>query len=426
MTPNSAKAPIEESSEPDGIATDPGPSRPPRPVITEPDSVSDTPDPPAPANASDRAPAAAQPVRRMVSATNTGDTAEATTLEVLIVEDNRTNLALMTAMVNRLPGCRAKPFLSPRDAVAGLDALAFDIALVDYQMPQMDGVELIGRIRACPSHTSTPIVMITADSERSVRLAAIEAGAIEFLQKPIEPVEFCARLKSLGALCAAQKKLADTAAWLRSEVEKATSRLREREEEIILRLAYAAGYKDQETGEHTRRMAAYCGLLARRLGLPEEQCRDMELAAPMHDIGKVGIRDSVLQKPGKLDEAERRHINEHTLIGGAILGGSRAELLQLAAEIALTHHERWDGSGYPQGLSGTAIPLSGRIAAVADVFDALTTTRPYKRAWPMEAALTHLEAEAGRQFDPNCVTAFLAARSEVAAIMASMADTPPK
>lgn len=335
---------------------------------------------------------------------------------ILIIEDNRTNLMMMERLVGQVEGCIALPFADPLAVHARTGSLGYDIALIDYQMPGMDGISLIRALRAHAAYADQPLVMITADQEKSIRLDAIKAGAVEFLNKPIDPVEFRARLANIVRLSVVQRQLADRAEWLRAEVDKATAELRDREEEIIHRLALAAGYKDRETAEHTIRMARYCRYIAEGLGFEEELCRDIELAAPMHDIGKVGIRDAVLLKPGKLDADERAHMNEHTGIGGAILGNSKSRLMRLASEIAESHHERWDGRGYPRGLVGDAIPLVGRIAAVADVFDALTTERPYKAAWSVDRAFDYLQEKAGSEFDPVCVMALHQAQARVRTI----------
>lgn len=337
-------------------------------------------------------------------------------LTILIVEDNKTNLMLMEMLIRRLPDCDVLAYDNPVDVVRDLPGLSFDIALIDYQMPSMNGIELITAIRGVKAFADKPLVMVTADHDAVTRLNAIRAGAVEFLHKPIEPVEFKARIANLARLVDVQRKLADKAEWLRSEIDKATAELRRREEEIINRLTRAAGYKDRETGAHTLRVARYCGLLARELDLPEEACRDIQLAAPMHDIGKVGIRDDVLLKNGPLSAAERDHMNQHTRIGGAILQGSGCDLLKLASDIAVSHHERWDGTGYPSGLKGKEIPLVGRIAAVADVFDALTSRRPYKRAWPVDEAVAWVIGSAGSHFDPEVIGCFQAHLPEILAI----------
>lgn len=343
----------------------------------------------------------------------------------LIVEDNQTSLMLMEKMLTRyLPDCDILSYASPATLLAELPRLSFDIGIIDFQMPDMNGVQLIEAIRSDRRFAGKPFVMVTADRDAQTRMAAINAGAIDFLLKPIEPVEFKARIQNLMWLCEAQRKLANQADWLRAEVEKATMELRRREEEIIGCLTLAAGYKDVETTAHAARMAHYCAILARRLGFDDDACRDIRLAAPMHDIGKVGIRDDILQKQDGLSPSERQHMNEHARIGGSILGGSSCDLLQLAAQIAKTHHERWDGTGYPSGLKGDEIPLVGRIAAVADVFDALTTERPYKAAWTMEQAFAYLRQEAGKQFDPRCVETFVEAAAEIRAAKAKHPDEP--
>ena len=332
---------------------------------------------------------------------------------VLVVDDNRTNLMMIELLVRHVPGCEPVLRDDPVALAGELGDLAYDVALVDYQMPGMNGIELIGALKAAPGFIDQPIVMITADQERAIRIDAIRAGAVDFLHKPIEPVEFKARLANIARLSVVQRQLGDRALLLRAEIERATQDLRRREEEIIHRLTLAAGFKDRETAAHTVRMAQYCRSIAEALGFDEPSCRDIQLAAPMHDIGKVGIRDAVLLKPGRLDDDERRHMNEHTAIGSSILKGSESHLMKVAAEIAEFHHERWDGSGYPHGLAGEAIPLAARIAAVADVFDALTTARPYKPAWSIDDAFAHLEAGAGRDFDPRVVAAFQSARARV-------------
>jgi HD-GYP domain-containing protein (c-di-GMP phosphodiesterase class II) len=219
-------------------------------------------------------------------------------------------------------------------------------------------------------------------------------------------------------LRAANRKLSDKAEWLRSEVDKALAEVRERDKEIVDRLSLAADYKDAELGAHTRRVGAYSEAIARHMGLPEELCDDIRLASPMHDIGKVAIPDSVLLKAGPLTEAEFAVMQKHTVIGSQILSESKSCLLMLAAEIAEHHHEYWNGMGYPNRASGDNIPLSARIVAVADTFDALTTIRPYKEAWSSEQAIEYIVGRSGEQFDPQCIAAFQTALDEILAIMA--------
>ena len=327
-------------------------------------------------------------------------------MNVVIVDDSATNLALMRALVHRI-GAEPLPFADPVRALAEAPLLDADMFVVDYNMPEMDGLELISALRENAWSTDIPIVMVTASEQSAVRHAALEIGATDFLRRPIDRVEVKSRLRNLLRLRAAQKQLKDRAACLAAEVEAATRIIAEREEEIILRLARAAEFRDSDTGAHILRMARYSMVIAEGLGLERDLCRLIYLAAPMHDVGKIGVSDAVLLKPGRLTSEERALIEMHTLFGEEILSGSASRLIQIAREIAGSHHERWDGRGYPRGLKGTQIPLAGRIAAVADVFDALTSQRAYKPAWTLEEArATIVEGSAGR-FDPDSVEAFL-------------------
>lgn len=338
-------------------------------------------------------------------------------MRILLVDDNRTNLTFLTKLVQTIPGCIPLPFALPEDVLASAAELQFDIAVIDYQMPGLTGVELLTELMRFERHQGKPVVIVTSDTDTATRLTALNAGAIDFLTKPVNPLEFQARIRNLMALVDARNKLADRAEWLRTEVEKAVREIREREEEIIDRLTIAASYKDLETARHTRRVGLYSEAIAICAGLPSRLCSDIRLASPMHDIGKVAIPDAVLLKRGKFTDEEFVMMQRHTVVGWDILRESKSSLLRLAAEIAGSHHERWDGTGYPHRLSGNAIPLSGRIVAIADNFDALTTERPYKEAWPVEQAVAYIRAQAGSQFEPACVAAFDKALSRILDIM---------
>ncbi len=344
-----------------------------------------------------------------------------TRLSIVIVDDNRTSLALMDMLLRKLPNCTTQLFAEPQAFLDRLPGMDFDIAVFECHMPGVSGIELVRSVRAHGRLGARPVVIVTADQDPLTRESALKAGASEVLYRPIAPVEFKARLSALARPADAPRALRSEAGWESTPVAD-TAALRSIEEDLVSALARAAGYKDRETPLHATRMACYCAIIANHLGLSEEACAELRLAAPLHDIGKVGLRDDVLQNRGFLSEEQRRHMAEHTLIGHAILSGGRTKILKLAAEIALTHHERWDGGGYPRGLKGEEIPLAGRIAAVADVFDALTSLRPYKRAWSMNHAFTYLYENAGEQFDPNCVAAFQIGREEVEALMALMPD----
>jgi len=346
-------------------------------------------------------------------------------MNVLIIDDNDINLLMLKTLVSRSEGCTPLPFKYPSEALAWCAANDPDLLLLDYMMPDLDGITFLERFSALPGMHEVPVIMVTADHEREVRHRALEAGANDFLNKPIDRIEFLARLKNTLALRRSQKQLANRAEWLAEEVRKALADVTARERESIFLLTKAAEYRDPETGAHILRMAHYSRLIGARLGLPEDELDLLLEAAPMHDIGKVGIPDLILLKPGKLDDAEFAVMKRHAEIGWEILQGHSAgnRMLHMAAEIALSHHEKFDGSGYPRGLKGEAIPLIGRIVAVADVFDALTSARPYKPAWEIERAAAFVRDNAGSHFDPACVDAFFAAWDAVMEVRGRYQDS---
>jgi putative two-component system response regulator len=337
----------------------------------------------------------------------------------MIVEDNRANLTVLSGIIGKLPNCIVEGFDGSAKALARALQTNFDLILVDYLMPDMNGIELINSLRRLPSYQLVPIVMVTAASERQVRLRAIEAGATDFLNKPIDPVELKARVRNLLALRQAQNQVEQRAELLTAEVEAATRHLTEREEELIWRLARAMEYRDGGTGDHISRVARISQLIAEGLGQDRSFSRTLYLAAPLHDVGKIGVPDAILSKPGRLTDEEMTVMREHVNIGAHILEHGSSELIRVAAKIASTHHERWDGKGYPKGLAGTQIPLEGRITAVADVFDALCSERPYKPSWPLEDAYQEIVRNAGSQFDPACVAAFQIKWPEITDLMDS-------
>ena len=297
-----------------------------------------------------------------------------------------------------------------------------DLVIVDYMMPEMDGLEFIRLLREIPGREAIPVLMITANDQKQIRYRALDIGANDFLTKPVDKVEFLARAKNMLTLNDARKKLADQAAWLAEEVRKATHEVVERERETVIRLSRAAEFRDPETGAHILRMAHFSQIIARGMGLSESDQYLLLEAAPMHDIGKVGIADKILLKPGRLEPEEFEIMKRHATIGYELLQGSSSRVLQAGAEIARGHHEKFDGSGYPQGLKGEDIPIFSRIVAVADVFDALTSERPYKKAWDVEAAVDFLKAGSGSHFDPACVTAFLNAWDDVQRVRARYSE----
>lgn len=334
-------------------------------------------------------------------------------MKIAIIDDSESSLSLMSELVLGLRDVEAVTFPSSLAALMWLGQNPVDLVIVDYLMPSLNGLGFIELFRRDPNQTAIPVIMVTSSDSKDVRYMALQLGATDFLTKPIDPVEFTARVSNTLDAYKAHKALADQSAWLASEVARATERLMEREREALLFLGRTAEHRDPETGRHLTRMSTYSWLIALSLGLPAEQANRIKVASPLHDVGKVAIPDHILLKPGKLTPEEFAIMKGHAQHGANILAGSQSPLLQLACEIALSHHEWFDGSGYPNGLKGDDIPLSGRIVAVADVFDALTTTRPYKKAWSFDDAYDHLRDGAGSHFDPTCLAAFGAVLSDI-------------
>lgn len=327
-------------------------------------------------------------------------------MKILIIDDDLTNLKFFSYLLKAIQDVETIEFADARLALTWCESNEPDLVLVDYMMPDMDGLEFIAAFRGMRGKTSIPIIMATADTDNDVRYKALEMTANDFLTKPINKVELRARVTNMLALRKIQLQQANRANWLAEEVRKATSAVLLREREVIYRLSRASEYRDPETGAHILRMAQYSMLIAKNLGLSQQE-QDLILdAAPMHDVGKIGIPDQILLKPGRLTDEEMSIMRQHSAIGAEILGNSASALLQTAAEIALNHHEKYDGTGYPNGLKAEAIPLYGRIVAVADVFDALTSARPYKPAWEIDRAAQQIREGSGSHFDPRCVDAF--------------------
>ena len=342
-------------------------------------------------------------------------------MKIAIVDDSATFLEMIKSYIGDIPGCESFAFT---DAHAGLEWCLVsdpDLLLLDYIMPEMDGIHFIRSLRRDPRGRELPVLMITSREDTAALEEALRVGASDFLRKPIIRGELLARVRNLLKLRQNRRLLAGRAEWLAREVRKVTEELIARERETIMVLSRAAEYRDDGTGTHLKRMAELCRLLAEGLSLPKADVDLIEAAAPMHDVGKIGVPDRVLLKPGPLDEDEWIVMRRHPELGRDILRGE-SRLLEVAREIALTHHERWDGTGYPHHLSERAIPLAGRIAAVADVFDALTSPRPYKAAWTPEAAWEHVVDGAGSQFDPECVAVF---RDRWAAVRATVSGQNP-
>jgi putative two-component system response regulator len=327
---------------------------------------------------------------------------------ILIVDDEPANVLLLERILDEAGYPNHTATTDPRQVPAIHAQVDPDLILLDLLMPHLDGLAVMAQLRQVASPgTFLPILVLTADMTPRAKQQALSGGATDFLLKPFDPTEVLLRIGNLLQTRRLHLELRRHNQLLEQRVRDRTAQLQAAHNEILERLALATEYRDDETHQHTLRVGQLSALLAAALGLPDQQVRRIRRAAPLHDIGKIGISDTVLLKPAKLTPEEFEHVKTHTLIGGRILADSSVPVLQLGQEIALSHHERWDGSGYPHGLQGDHIPLSGRIVTVADVFDALTHDRPYKHAWPIERALAEITAQRSRQFDPDVVDAFL-------------------
>ncbi|NDU85134.1 MAG: response regulator [Ferrovum sp.] len=346
-----------------------------------------------------------------------------TTSRVLVLDDQATSRTILAQVVRSIStNIQVREESSPAVALAWAATHTANLVLVDYLMPGMNGIEFIRCLRQVPGYQHVPVIMITIKKDKETRNEALDAGVTDFLSKPVDMHECFARCRNLLILRQQQLILEDRNLSLEDLVNQATEQIHCREKETLMRLARAAEYRDTDTAKHLLRMSSYSRLLAEAIGLTEEEVDIIEFAAPLHDIGKIGIPDSILRKTGPLSEEEIAIMRQHPQIGHDILQDSPSKYLQNGGEIALAHHERYDGSGYPFGISGEAIPLSARIVTIADVFDALTTTRPYKSAWDIESAMQYLVKESLRHFDPQLVKVFLSLRTSVEKIRAEHAN----
>lgn len=335
-------------------------------------------------------------------------------LKIVLVDDDMVNIILLEELVELGGFANSISFTEPLKALEYIKDNECDILIVDYNMPKMDGIELIGKAKEIDQDIVS--IMITANTTSSTMIKALEAGVTDFLTKPISTVVFSLRLKNIAQLKASFKITADFNKTLEKRVAKATKALRESEYETLEVLSKAAEYKDPETASHIARVSYYAKLIAQKIGLSQEEQDILFYAAPLHDVGKIGIDDAILLKPGKLTDEEFDEMKKHSAIGASILENKNNKFLKAGELIASTHHEKYNGKGYPQRLKGEDIPLYGRIVAIADVFDALTSIRPYKKAWEFEDAKNLLIDEKGEHFDPVLVDAFIDSIDEVRVI----------
>lgn len=349
---------------------------------------------------------------------------------ILVVDDTPVNIRILAGLLSDFSLSVATD--GEQALVIATSARRPDLILLDVMMPGLDGFEVCRRLKADPTTRDVPVIFVTAQDDARDEVKGFEAGGVDYITKPFSPPVVRARVETHLALLTARRQLARHNAELETRVAERTAQLREAlrklEEaslETIVRLSRAAETRDDDTGSHVLRMSHYAAVIARRLGLPAEDAETLLHAAPMHDVGKIGIPDRILLKPGKLDADEWAIMRRHAEIGAQILSSSESPVIRLAEVVAMTHHEKWDGTGYPRGLRGEEIPLAGRIVAVADVFDALTTRRPYKEPFSLEKSYEILREGAGRHFDPAVVEAFFAVEDEILAIKARHQDDLP-
>ena len=364
---------------------------------------------------------------------------------VMVIDDEAINIKLVRKVLQEEGFFRFSDVTDPRDALTKIRNSAPDVILLDIMMPHVSGLEILEAIRATVHLKHVPVLILTASVDRETKLEALELGATDFLTKPVDRAELIPRVRNALQMKACHDHFRDYSVRLEETVRQRTQEIVASRLQIVHCLARAAEFHDDVTGRHIVRVGRYAGLIGEELGLTQNEAQLLELAAQLHDVGKIGIPDAILRKEGDLtpdefnvmqqhcsmgksvfeghDERHWSQMREHPLLGSKLLDTASSPLLHLAARIALTHHERWDGAGYPIGLSGEDIPLEGRITAVADVFDALSCERSYKEAFPMHKCFEMLEQGRGTQFDPVVLDAFLSRRDDVIEIQIAFADS---
>ncbi len=343
--------------------------------------------------------------------------------QILIIDDRPANIETLRGFLELGGFTNITAQTNPLKALKLIDDHSFDLILTDLMMPQIDGFEVLNHLQNHPLNGKTPTLVLTAVREETEEVKAFELGARDFLSKPFSRAKVTSRCQNFLQMSAQQRQLEHQKQWLEDEVRRKTAKLRHTQKQLLRQLGRAGEFKDNETGLHVVRMSLFAQQIGRTLGLSDSKAKQLRDVAPMHDIGKIGIPDNVLLKPGKLDDAEWKIMRCHPGIGARILGKDPCDLMKKAREVALSHHERWDGTGYPKGHKGESIPLFGRICAVADVYDALTTHRPYKKPWPEEEALAFVTQNSETHFDPMVVQAFTQSYGQILEIKHQYTET---
>jgi putative two-component system response regulator len=332
----------------------------------------------------------------------------------ILVVDDEPNISRLVSQLLAVKGYSSRVCDSGAQALDVIATGDFNLVISDINMPGMSGIDLLSRVRK--SHPDIAFIMLTAVDDHATAVRSLELGAFGYIIKPFEANELFINVSNSLRRRELEMERDRYEERLEHEVRERTAEIRATQEEVIFRLVTASGFRDEETGEHIRRMGEYAAILARAAGWNENEADEMRLAATMHDVGKMGVADAILRKPGKLSCEEFAQMKEHTRIGARILEGSRIPLMELARDIALFHHEKWDGGGYPDGLAGEAIPLAARVVAVCDVYDALVNDRVYRKALSEEQALAIIKEGRGTHFDPAILGLFLERLPEIRAI----------
>lgn len=343
--------------------------------------------------------------------------------KILIVDDEVDNINVLERMLKIEGYTNLQSTTDSRNVRKIYQDFLADLILLDLSMPHMDGFEVMGLLKEINKGAHLPVLVLTALQDDDTLLKALDSGAQDFIKKPFDLPEVLARIRNMLEVRLLHEELKKQNEILEEKVSARTKELNETRLEVIRRLTMAAEHRDNETGQHIIRQSKMCALLGKAIDMNEHQCDLLLNASPMHDIGKIGIPDRVLLKPGKLDPEEWEIMKTHTIIGADLLTGHSSELMEMARIIALTHHEKWNGTGYSEGLKGEEIPLVGRICAVCDVFDALTSDRPYKKAWSIEDSLSEIYKSSGKDFDPKLVEAFKKIQNDIVRIIKEHADT---
>jgi putative two-component system response regulator len=340
---------------------------------------------------------------------------------ILIVDDKEENILLLEDILTKAGYSSVLSTSDPRNVLDLFVSFQPDLLLLDINMPHLSGFEVMEKIKSVFNSDYLPVLVLTAYHDRETRLHALRVGARDFVSKPFDNEEVLCRIRNLLEVTLAHRQIKNHNTLLDREVESKTRELHETRLEIIRRLGLAAEFKDRETANHIIRMSKICQVLGVAHGMSEDEGELILNASPMHDVGKIGIPDSILMKPDKLDPDEWATMQNHPEIGYRLLDGHASEIMNAAKVIALTHHEKWDGSGYPSGLAGEDIPLMGRVCALADVFDALTSKRPYKKPWTMEDATSEIQKYSDGHFEPKLVDSFMSVKEDIYSICQSYA-----